>query len=300
MRTSVIIPCRNAERTVPGAVASALAQTEPPLEILVVDDASTDQSAAAAQRAGATVLPLAVRRNAGGARNAGIEAAAGELLAFLDADVTAASDWLARSRRVFDADPEVVGVAGRIVNGRPGRYGELDYFLNHSEWIRAGKACSKRTIPTMAIVYRKDAVAATRFPESNRGEDTAFALAVLSRGGKLWYEPEIVVTHRHERLDWASFWEKQVAGGRTIYETRVRLDRPGKLLVRFPPLLFLFPHLWIVLFRMVKAGHAGRAIALFPWLFAGELARIRGFLEARRENRGGAFRSSESEGEARA
>ncbi len=90
------------------------------------------------------------------------------------------------------------------------------------------------------------------------------------------------MTHRHQRLDWDSFWEKQVACGRTIYETRAKLDRPGKALVRFPPLLFLFPHLWMTVARMARAGHAGRAAALFPWLFTGEVARIRGFFEARR------------------
>ncbi len=283
MRTSVIIPCRNAARTVADAVASALAQTEPPAEVLVVDDASEDESAEIARRAGARVLSSPVRRNAGGARNAGIDAASGELLAFLDADVVAPRDWLERSRAAFEADPGIVGVGGRVVNGRPGRYGDLDYFLNHSEWIAKGRPSEKRNIPTMAIVYRRGAVAGTRFPESNRGEDTAFALSVLSRGGKLWYDPGIAVTHRHERLDWKSFWKKQVEGGRTIYETRTRYDRPGRVLVRFPALLFLFPHLWIVLARMVRAGYAGRAVTLLPWLIAGEFARIRGFFAARRE-----------------
>jgi glycosyltransferase involved in cell wall biosynthesis len=285
MRASVIIPCRNAEKTVADAVRSALAQTETPAEVLVVDDASSDGSARVAREAGARVSVGARRRNAGGARNAGIEETSGDLLAFLDADAVAAPDWLARARSAFLADPRVVGVGGRIVNGRPGLYGDLDYFLNHSEWIAAGKPAFKKNIPTMAIVYRRDAVGPVRFPESNRGEDTAFALAVLSRGGRLRYDPEIVVTHRHERLDWSSFWEKQVAGGRTIYETRVRHDRPGKILVRVPLLLFLFPHLWIVIARMVRAGRGGRAMVLFPWLLAGEVARIRGFLLARREAR---------------
>jgi len=286
MRASVIIPCRNAERTVADAVRSALAQTEPPLEVLVVDDASTDGSAEAARRAGARVLVHATRRNAGGARNAGIEATSGELLAFLDADAVAAPDWLARARRDFEADPRIAGVGGRIVNGRPGRYGELDYFLNHSEWIASGPASEKDNIPTMAIVYRRDRVGPARFPESNTGEDTIFALAVRERGGKLWHDPAIEVTHRHERLDWPSFRDKQVACGRTIYETRAKYDCPGRVLVRAPGLLFLFPHLWLVLGRMLRAGYAGKAVALFPWLVAGEVARIRGFFEARREHAG--------------
>ena len=284
MRVSVVIPCRNAERTVAGAVASALAQTGPPDEIVVVDDASTDGSGDSARRAGARVIRNAARRNAGGARNVGLEATTGELVAFLDADAVAPRDWLERALGVLAGRPDVVGVGGAIANGRPGRWGELDYYLNHSEWI-AGRPGQKGNIPTMAIVYRRDAIGPVRFPESNTGEDTAFALAVLERGGTLWYDPAIVVTHRHERLDASAFREKQAACGRTIYETRSRYDRPGRVLVRFPVLLWLFPHLWITLARMVRAGHIGRAAALLPWLVQGEVARIRGFHEARRAAR---------------
>ncbi|MEP6995236.1 MAG: glycosyltransferase family 2 protein [Acidobacteriota bacterium] len=285
MRASVIIPCRDAAHTVADAVACALGQSEKPFEVLVVDDASADASTAIARKAGARVLINDARRNAGGARNAGIEATSGEMIAFLDADAVAAHDWLARARRILEADPRIAGVGGRIVNGRPGLYGELDYFLNHSEWIARGRACAKSSIPTMAIVYRREAVGEVRFPESNSGEDTAFALSVAARGGKLWYDPDILVTHRHERLDWRSFWEKQAACGKTIFLTRSQLDRPGKILVRAPVLLFLFPHLWITLARMLRAGYAGKAVALFPWLVAGEIARIRGFFDARRQQR---------------
>jgi glycosyltransferase involved in cell wall biosynthesis len=283
MRVSVIIPCRNAERTVVDAVRSALEQTDPPVEVLVVDDASTDGSAGAARRAGARVIQNSSRRNAGGARNAGITAARGDAFAFLDADASAPRDWLERARRAFESDRGIVAIGGRIANGRPGRWGELDWFLNHSEWIRGGLPGPRKNIPTMGIVYRRDAVGDTRFPETNSGEDTAFALAVLARGGKLWYEPGIVLTHRHERLDANAFREKQVACGRTIYLTRVRLDRPGRVLVKWPALLFLFPHLWVTVKRMARAGYAGRAARLFPWLVAGEVYRIRGFFEAREE-----------------
>jgi glycosyltransferase involved in cell wall biosynthesis len=285
MRASVIIPCRNAERTVDEAVRSALAQTEPPIEVLVVDDASTDGSAEVARAAGARVIVNASRRNAGGARNAGMDRASGDVFAFLDADAAAPPDWLARVRQAFERDSSIAGVGGRIENGRPGRWGELDWFLNHSEWIAPGRPGPKRNIPTMAIAYRREAVGSVRFPESNSGEDTAFAHAVLSRGGRLWYDPGIVVTHRHERLDRESFRRKQFACGQTIYRTRLAYERPGRILVRFPALLYLFPHLWVTLWRMARAGYAGRAVSLFPWLLAGEIERIRGFLQLRRETR---------------
>ncbi len=284
MRASVIIPCRNGARIVGEAVRSALAQSEPPLEILVVDDASTDGTSEVARAAGARGLRSKTRRNAGGARNVGIEASSGDVLAFLDADVAAPADWLARVRKAFERDPDIVAVGGSVRSGRPGLWGDLDLYLNHSEWI-GGRASFKGLIPTLGVAYRRDAVGPVRFVETNLGEDASFGAAVLARGGKLWYDPQIVMTHLHERLDRKAFLARQVNCGRTIYRTRVLHDRPGRILVRFPPLVFLFPHLWIVLARMARAGAAGRAIRLFPWLVAGEIARIRGFFEARRQFR---------------
>ena len=282
MRTSVIVPCRNGARIVGEAVRSAFSQTEPPLEVIVVDDASSDTTSEAARSAGARVLSTEQRRNAGGARNLGIEASSGDVLAFLDADVAAPADWLARVRAAFENDPQVVAVGGSVVNGRPGVWGDLDLYLNHSEWI-GGRPAVKGLIPTLGVAYRREAVGPVRFVETNLGEDASFGAAVLARGGRLWYDPKIVMTHRHERLDRATFLARQVDCGRTIYRTRVLHDRPGRILVRFPPLLFLFPHLWIVLARMARAGAAGKAARLFPRLVAGEIARIRGFLEARRQ-----------------
>jgi len=283
MRVSVIIPCRNGERIVGDAVRSALEQSEPPAEVFVVDDASTDATAEAARRAGARVLRTETRRNAGGARNIGIEAAAGDIYAFLDADVIAPRDWLERVRRDFQSDRDIVAVGGRVRNGRPGLWGDLDLYLNHSEWIENRGGSEKALIPTLAIAYRKSAVGSVRFVETNLGEDASFCAAVRERGGKLWYDPDILMTHQHERLNARTFWRRQVDCGRTIYRTRVLHERPGRVLVRFPILLVLFPHLWIVLGRMIRSGRIARAAALFPWLVAGELARIRGFLQARRQ-----------------
>lgn len=84
---SVIIPFSNYERYLEAATRSVLSQTYAPLELILVDDGSTDRSAALAQ---AYVPPARyVRRENGGAgaaRNTGIEHASGEFLAFCDAD----------------------------------------------------------------------------------------------------------------------------------------------------------------------------------------------------------------------
>ena len=281
MRISVIIPCRNGAQTVAEAVRSAQAQTLTPAEVIVVDDVSTDDTAIVAERAGARVIRNAARRNAGGSRNAGIDAATGQVLAFLDADAVASPRWLELAVEVLNGDARIAGVGGRIMNGRASVYGKLDYYMNHSEWIAANGAGEKANVPTMAIVYRRSSVEGLRFPESNSGEDTAFAVAVTARGGTLWFDPRITVMHQHERLDWDAYWEKQVACGRTIYWTRKAFDRPGQFLVRFPILLFAFPHLWLMLLRMIRHGKVLDAIGLFPWFFMGELARIRGFHDAR-------------------
>jgi glycosyltransferase involved in cell wall biosynthesis len=102
---SAIIPAFNAETYVADAIESVLGQTYQPIECIVVDDGSTDGTAAAVRAFGARVT-LIQQPNAGiaGARNRGAASASGEYLAFLDADdrwlperVRAGLDALARA-----------------------------------------------------------------------------------------------------------------------------------------------------------------------------------------------------------
>ena len=83
---SVIITCYNQGRFLGEAIESALRQTRPPHEIIVVDDGSTDDTAAIASRY--RRVKLVQQRNSGlaAARNAGIHASTGDYLVFLDAD----------------------------------------------------------------------------------------------------------------------------------------------------------------------------------------------------------------------
>lgn len=82
-----MIPAYNAERFLAQAIESVLAQDYAALEVIVVDDGSTDGTEAVARGYGAMVACIS-QPNAGigTARNRGVEAASGELLAFLDAD----------------------------------------------------------------------------------------------------------------------------------------------------------------------------------------------------------------------
>ena len=84
---SVIIPCWNAEATLAEAIESALAQTVEPLEVLVVDEGSSDRSVAIAASFGS---PVRILHNTvggpGAARQIGVNEARGEFIAFVDAD----------------------------------------------------------------------------------------------------------------------------------------------------------------------------------------------------------------------
>ncbi|MDZ4833408.1 MAG: glycosyltransferase family A protein [Candidatus Melainabacteria bacterium] len=86
-QVSVIVPVRNGARYVGETIASILAQTVPPLEVLIMDDASDDETATIAKSFGSPVRHFLLKqRGAAAARNSGVDAAKGNYLSFLDAD----------------------------------------------------------------------------------------------------------------------------------------------------------------------------------------------------------------------
>jgi glycosyltransferase involved in cell wall biosynthesis len=92
---TVIVPACDAEATI-GRTLDALSAIEPKLaEVIVVDDASGDDTAAIAEARGARVVRLDQRSGPGAARNAGVAASDSSYLAFTDADCEPTPDWLA-------------------------------------------------------------------------------------------------------------------------------------------------------------------------------------------------------------
>jgi len=92
-KVSVVVPAHNAGATLGTCLESLGHLDYPDYEIIAVDDGSTDATAEIATRAGARTLRLS-HRGLGAARNAGIEAAAGRYVAFVDADARADANWL--------------------------------------------------------------------------------------------------------------------------------------------------------------------------------------------------------------
>jgi len=107
-RVSVVIPTYNYGRWVAEAIDSALAQTLPPIEVIVVDDGSTDDTAAVLAAYGDRIRVIR-QRNQGPAtaRNAGIAAARGDVVAFLDADDLWKPRKLELQMARFDAGPSL-------------------------------------------------------------------------------------------------------------------------------------------------------------------------------------------------
>ena len=122
---SVIVPARDASATLPRTLEALAAQDlDEPYEVIVVDDASTDGTADAAERATCPVTLVRERGvGPGPARNSGAAAASGDVLAFTDADCFPAPGWLREGvRAVADADL----VQGRVEPDPASAYGPFD------------------------------------------------------------------------------------------------------------------------------------------------------------------------------
>lgn len=103
-RISIVTPCRNGAAWLAQTLRSALAQTCPPFEIVVVDDGSTDDSRAIAESFGPPVrVVTGAAEGAAVARNRGAELATGERLMFLDADDLLAPQTLGALSNALDA-----------------------------------------------------------------------------------------------------------------------------------------------------------------------------------------------------
>lgn len=115
MKLSVIIPVYNGARFLAGAVRSVLRQNYQPTEIIIVDDGSDDATPQIARALDGDARYIR-QENAGpaAARNTGIGAAQGELIAFLDVDDLWAADKLRRQASALDEQRTVDVVCGRV------------------------------------------------------------------------------------------------------------------------------------------------------------------------------------------
>jgi glycosyltransferase involved in cell wall biosynthesis len=182
---TAIIPAFNRAELVQRALASVKAQTCPPREVIVVDDASTDATAEAARRLGARVLRHESNRGAAAARNTGVAAAEQPWLALLDSD----DEWLPHHLETLWAlRGDHVLAAGTAI--QPGRDGQKNRIFGpafrRTALLRSPAALvwPDNFIPASGVLLRTDIVRdAGGFDASLRyAEDLDLWLRVLDRG----------------------------------------------------------------------------------------------------------------------
>jgi len=116
---SVIIPAYNCEKYLSEAVDSVLAQTYKEMEIIIVDDGSTDGTEAIAKSFELKIKYIVISHTGpGAARNAGVLASSGEFLAFLDADDVWTKEKLSLQVELLKSHPDIDMVFGNIIQFR--------------------------------------------------------------------------------------------------------------------------------------------------------------------------------------
>lgn len=104
LRVSVVIPAYNEEKLISRCISSLENQRVAPYEIIVVDNNSSDRTASIAQSHGVVVIKEK-RQGIAWARNAGFDAAKGDIIARLDADCIAPKHWIERITEFYSQNP---------------------------------------------------------------------------------------------------------------------------------------------------------------------------------------------------
>jgi len=137
-RLSIIVPAFNNGNYLAPCLAALRESLPTAAELIVVDDASTDDTPAVAAAAGACVLRMPRNGGPGAARNLGAQRARGHVLLFVDADVVVAPGALARVERAFVDDPDLGALFGSYDDDPPwpslvSRYRNLLHHFVHQE-----------------------------------------------------------------------------------------------------------------------------------------------------------------------
>lgn len=201
---SVVIPARNAAQTLPVSLAallrSDLAREE--WEVIVVDDASTDDTAAVARRLADVVVELPTRRPLGPAyaRNRGGDVARGEIIVFVDADVCVHPDTLRRFAELFRDDPTIGAAFGSYDANppTPGLVSQYRNLLHHfvhqrgggeAETFWAGCGAVRRTVFIDADMFDE-----WHYPRPQI-EDIELGARIRALGHRIVLRPDIQATH---------------------------------------------------------------------------------------------------------
>lgn len=205
---SVVVPTRNRAALLRDCLQSLRIQDYPPerYEIVVVDDGSVDATAAVVAAVGRSGPPATVYvpergRGLNPARNAGIAAARGDRVCFVDDDVEAPPTWLGALAAGMDRHPEAGCFGGPIrlrLEGRPPRMCSWER-LGETELDLGPDEIPVETVYGANMAVRRSALERVgRFDESLPlyGDETEWNMRYRRAGGIIWYVPGAWLWHR--------------------------------------------------------------------------------------------------------
>jgi glycosyltransferase involved in cell wall biosynthesis len=196
--TSIIVAAYNGEKYLEEALKSALSQTRPAVEVIVVDDGSLDRSADIARACGATVISQA---NAGrsAARNVGFAASRGDYVVFLDQDDLLLPNNIEVNAAYLDADPSLGFIGGATETIR------ADGTQTGNTIGADGGPCSYKTllegeafVPPSSVMFRRTAFEdiGAFDPEFRLGNEDLDVYLKVARAWPVQRHGEIVVKYR--------------------------------------------------------------------------------------------------------
>ena len=290
---SVIIPSYNSKRIIKNCLDSLKMQrTELQFEVVVADssDDGTDELIHA-EYPWVRLHRLHGRTYPGPTRNAAVQRSRGSILAFLDADCTADSNWVERIVKAHQKGFRVVG--GAVLNGTPGSYvGTAEYISEFSEYSphRRGREC--RMIPTCNLSLRRELFdTAGGFLYINTGnnpqpsEDMLLCNRLRELGHVICFDPEIRI-HHHNRTGFLPYLKNQYALGFGSAVSRRLIRTRGSILVKVVVFQPLIPALKMLILsgRMARYGikHLLSFFIHIPLVFWGSCYYTKGFFRGSR------------------
>jgi glycosyltransferase involved in cell wall biosynthesis len=186
---SVIMPAYNSAEHIGEALDSVLAQDWHPLEVVVVDDGSTDDTAAIVRRYPDVVYVRQDNKGPSAARNAAVERSSGEFVANFDSDDLLPPTRVSDQVRYLIAHPEVGAVFGR------------QEWMNAPDWMARDSVYGDVDgIPLSSAMFRRDVFFELGGYDTSfvHGEDMDLLVRMRERGIEYHVIPEIVLYRRYE------------------------------------------------------------------------------------------------------
>lgn len=213
---SIIIPAYNEEEHIKDCIESIKSLDYPTdkIEIIVVDNGSTDNTAKVAIKAGAKVINFP-KGNVGAVRNRGVKDASGEILAFIDSDCVAGRNWLSAGvERLLDKNIGAVGGECRVPEGS----GWVE-----KAWVGDQKPISKeveRLACSSLILTRELFDLLKGFNEQlSAAEDDDISFRIKERNLCLYSEEQCAVIHKDYPSSLFGIFSKQLWHGTNQIET---------------------------------------------------------------------------------